>query len=112
MFNNETMLLHRMLYVNKMTILKEQKTVEKMIRLYCKLNHKQADLCLHCKDLAEYAKNRLENCTFGEQKPKCKNCTIHCYSKTKRDQIRKVMRFSGPRFILHEPLTFLSHLLK
>ncbi|MDR3706190.1 MAG: nitrous oxide-stimulated promoter family protein [Paludibacteraceae bacterium] len=95
-----------------MSILSEKRTVEKMIRLYCSLNHKQKKLCPECLTLLEYARSRLDLCPFGNQKPMCRRCSIHCYEKQQREKIKQVMRFSGPRILFYEPFTFLKHLLK
>lgn len=83
-----------------------------MIRLYCRLNHKQKELCPECFTLLEYARARLDLCPFGNQKPMCKKCSIHCYGTNQREQIKQVMRFSGPRILFYEPVTYLKHLLK
>ena len=34
-----------------------------------------------------------------ETKTFCSNCRAHCYRLEMREEIRKVMRFSGPRMI-------------
>ena len=94
---------------------KEQATVELMIRLYCKGNHpkesfeKNDGLCKECQDLLEYSKSRSEKCPFMENKTFCNNCKVHCYSPEKREQIKKVMRYSGPRMIFHHPIMAIQH---
>ena len=40
----------------------------------------------------------------------CSVCPVHCYSKDMRAQVREVMRYSGPRMLLHYPLTTLRHM--
>lgn len=91
--------------------LKEQKTVEEMIRLYCKRNHHRNDLCDECKELIEYAKIRSEKCPFMKEKTFCVNCKVHCYKPKMREEIRKVMRYSGPRMIFYHPILALWHLI-
>ncbi len=91
--------------------LKEQYVVEEMIRLYCKNNHHDKDLCPECKELLEYAKLRSEKCPFMKEKTFCSNCKVHCYKAKKREQIRKVMRYSGPRMIVYHPYLALWHLI-
>ncbi len=91
---------------------REKKTVEAMIKLYCKDNHKPSeDFCPDCLDLLTYSKKRAENCKFKEDKPVCGNCTIHCYKKDMREKIRQVMRYSGPRMILHHPIMAVQHII-
>lgn len=91
---------------------REKKTVEVMIKLYCKDNHKPTgELCSECQELLDYSQKRAENCKFGEDKPVCGDCTIHCYKKGMREKIRMVMRYSGPRMVLHHPVMAMQHLI-
>ncbi|MHA1902898.1 MAG: nitrous oxide-stimulated promoter family protein [Candidatus Thorarchaeota archaeon] len=89
----------------------EKDTVEKMIRYYCKKKHvPDADtLCPICSDLLVYSHGRLDHCQFSEDKPSCRKCTVHCYRPTMRDNIRKVMRFSGPRLLFRAPAEWIRH---
>lgn len=91
---------------------REKITVEKMIQLYCQKHGHSDDgaLCEDCQSLLNYAILRIENCPFGVDKPACSNCSIHCYQSEKREKIRQVMRFSGPRMLLHHPYLALMHL--
>ena len=57
----------------------EKKTVELMIRLYCRKKEKNTILCADCEELLRYAHARLDHCPFGEKKSACKECTVHCY---------------------------------
>lgn len=83
-------------------------TVSAMIKIYCKGNHRQEELCDECLELAEYADKRVKNCKFGDKKPVCAKCTVHCYKPEMREKIREVMRYSGPRMIKH-PVMLLKH---
>ncbi|WP_444550806.1 nitrous oxide-stimulated promoter family protein [Candidatus Magnetomonas plexicatena] len=91
----------------------EKKTVGKMIALYCRKNHKTADktLCPDCQSLHDYSQLRLDRCIFQDNKPNCSHCTIHCYKPDMRVKIKEVMRFSGPRMILRNPILALLHSL-
>lgn len=89
---------------------REKQTVELMIRLYCRRKEKNADLCDECRNLLEYACKRLEHCHYGNQKSACKDCPTHCYAPTHREKIREVMRYAGPRLMLHHPLTAIRHI--
>ena len=91
----------------------EKKTVSKMLRLYCRFKHRQRNsLCEDCRKLEDYAHRRLEHCKFGEDKPACEKCTVHCYKPEYREKIREVMRFSGPRMLFYYPRDAVKHLWK
>ncbi len=91
----------------------EYKTIETMIRMYCKNIHNcEENLCQECSDLLKYAEERLNNCTFGENKPTCDTCTIHCYKPEMREKIREIMRYAGPRMIYTHPIMGFRHLFK
>ena len=93
-------------------IAEEKAIVEKMIRLYCKKHEKNAELCTSCRELLDYAHNRLHRCRFGTDKPTCKRCPIHCYRPEMKDKIRHVMRWAGPRMMVYHPLAAVRHLLR
>ncbi|MBQ8563475.1 MAG: nitrous oxide-stimulated promoter family protein [Firmicutes bacterium] len=96
----------------------EKKIVTEMIALYCKKNHKAREkgrdgrFCEACEALREYAMKRSDSCPFGENKTFCSNCRVHCYKPQMREQIRQVMRFAGPRMLLHHPVLAVSHLVE
>ena len=92
-------------------IAKEKATVEKMIHIYCEKKHEvsEAKICNACQNLLDYSHQRLSTCQFGENKPTCRKCPIHCYRPTMRDEIRAVMRFSGPRLFFRAPLEWVRH---
>ena len=37
--------------------------------------------------------------------------SVHCYQPQMREQIRQVMRFSGPRMLLYHPVLAVWHLI-
>jgi len=83
-----------------------------MVALYCRKNHTiSQDICPECSDLSQYCRDRLGNCPWGEHKPACALCTIHCYAAGYRERIQQVMRFSGPRIIFTRPLLAINHIL-
>ena len=90
----------------------ERQVVRWMIELYCCKNHGGRALCVECEELAQYCDARLDHCKFGEEKPTCKKCPVHCYKPDMREKIRQVMRFSGPRMILYHPIAAIKHLLR
>jgi hypothetical protein len=90
---------------------RERKTVTAMLRIYCRAHHGgRRGLCAECAELHAYVMCRLDRCPFGEQKPTCAACPIHCYRADRREQIREVMRYAGPRMLWHHPLSALRHL--
>jgi len=81
-----------------------------MIEMYCKNHHNPGkSLCENCNDLLEYAMVRLEKCPQLHNKPICAKCTIHCYKPDKREYVREVMRYSGPRMLLNHPYLAILH---
>ena len=89
---------------------REKRMVAQMIALYCrKKHHTRGDLCPQCAALDAYAKMRADKCPFMETKTFCSNCRIHCYKPDMRAKIREVMRFAGPRMILHHPVAAIRH---
>lgn len=95
---------------------KEKSTIKLMINLYCKKKHKtkgkSEELCEECTELLEYANKRLSLCKFGDDKSSCSRCTIHCYKKDMRQKVKEVMKFSGPRLIIYDPIELVRHMFK
>lgn len=87
----------------------ERQVIHLMISIYCKKHHHEKELCEECRKLYEYACKRISVCPFMETKTFCNNCKVHCYQKDYREQVREVMRFSGPRMLLHHPIMALRH---
>lgn len=88
----------------------EKQTVFQMIKIYCNANHNTSvELCENCQSIYEYALLKYENCPFIENKPVCSKCKVHCYSKSKREEIRRIMRYSGPRMLFKHPLNTLVY---
>lgn len=93
-------------------LLREQKTVDIMIALYCRDHHQFPDgLCVDCQALKEYSHLRLQKCPYQEKKTTCANCPTHCYQKSMREKIRVIMRYAGPRMLRHHPGLAILHLL-
>jgi hypothetical protein len=83
-----------------------------MMHIYCKNHHEsQGELCLECSELLEYAKTRLDKCPFQENKTTCAKCPVHCYQPQMREKVKKVMRYAGPRMLLHNPVLAMHHAL-
>ena len=92
---------------------REFNTIVAMLRMYCRAHHgaKGAPLCRDCIELRDYARRRLERCLFGEAKPTCVNCTVHCYKASMRERVRQVMGWAGPRMLWRHPVLAVWHLI-
>ncbi|MEA3334387.1 MAG: nitrous oxide-stimulated promoter family protein [Chloroflexota bacterium] len=91
---------------------RERRTIGVMVAIYCRQNHgNKGQLCAECSELQEYALLRLDKCPFQEEKTTCANCAVHCYKPERREQIREVMRFAGPRMIWRHPYLAMMHIL-
>lgn len=83
-----------------------------MIRLYCRKYEGNTKLCEECRELMRYAERRLDGCKFGEKKPTCRQCPIHCYKPDMKEKMQRVMRWAGPRMMLYNPVEAIKHLLR
>ena len=92
-------------------ITRESQTVAVMIGGYCRARHEGSELCPECEALRDYALDRLRRCPFGEGKTTCAKCRVHCYRPEMRENIRAVMRYSGPRMLLRHPLMAARHII-
>lgn len=95
---------------------REQRTIEAMLHIWCDaqplhMRDGAGDLCAGCAGLLEYASYRLARCPYGEEKPTCKKCPVHCYTREKREQMHEVMRFAGPRMLVAHPILAVRHML-
>jgi hypothetical protein len=100
-----------MLYFFRKRKEREIETVRTMITMYCKAHHHpEGDMCEECAEVYSYATLKYHRCLFGEDKPVCTVCPVHCYTREMREKIKTVMRYSGPRMILYHPLMAIDHL--
>jgi len=91
---------------------REWKTMTTMVRIYCRDHHRiSSGLCPECEQFLAYANARLERCRFGMEKPTCARCPVHCYQRGRREQVRVIMRYAGPRMMVEHPLMSLRHWL-
>jgi hypothetical protein len=89
---------------------RERRTIGAMIRMYCRDHHRsEGELCEACVELTDYTDKRLEKCPYQEDKPTCTNCPIHCYKPDRREQVKAIMRYSGPRMMFKHPIFALRH---
>jgi hypothetical protein len=92
--------------------IKEKILFKKMLVIYCKDHHHGTLPCPSCQDLMAYAERRIDGCVHGSNKPFCSQCTVHCFQMDQRNQVKTMMRYSGPRMLLHAPLDAFRHLIK
>jgi len=101
------------MHAEKKHLARERLTMAKMIGMYCAAHHDRTGhaLCETCQEFQDYADTRLQKCPYGEGKPTCANCPVHCYKPARRDQAREIMRYAGPRMLLRHPLLAIAHQL-
>jgi len=92
----------------------EKRTVEVMITMYCTAHHTEnnKELCFGCTNLLKYETLRIDKCVYGVSKPTCEKCPIHCYNKLSQEEIKKIMRYAGPKMIFRHPILSIKHLLR
>lgn len=92
----------------------EKNTVARMIAIYCHDVHggEGDQLCSACQSLQKYAHQRIEKCVYGDDKPVCSRCPVHCYKPDMREKIKEVMKYSGPKMLWKSPLLALRHLYR
>ncbi len=93
---------------------REYRTIESMFRIWCADRHgsdvRNHGLCDECTELLAYAGQRLAKCPYGEDKPTCARCPVHCYKHRQREQVREVMRHAGPRMLWRHPWQAVLHI--
>mgnify|MGYP006380488625 FL=1 len=90
----------------------EKYVVAEMIRIYCKGNHKiHKPLCPSCIELLKYCEARVNRCPMMETKTFCSACKVHCYKPQMREEIKKVMRYAGPKMITVHPILAIKHMI-
>ena len=91
---------------------RERETIKVMIDIYCREKHGRAgSLCPDCAGLRDYALLRLAKCPFGEAKPTCAKCVVHCYQAAMREKVKAVMRYAGPKMMFKHPVLALFHVI-
>jgi hypothetical protein len=90
---------------------REHRTMVCMTRIFCADHHGEhpGGLCDSCHELMNYSEARLAKCPYGQAKPTCAKCPVHCYKKEQREQVREMMRYAGPRMTWRHPLQALIH---
>ena len=91
---------------------REKKVISLMIAMYCRRHHHSKGECNYCEELRAFAYMRIDKCRFKDNKPNCSDCRVHCFGKEKREQVREVMCYAGPRMMLHHPVIAFWHILR
>ncbi|MEI6860044.1 MAG: nitrous oxide-stimulated promoter family protein [Shewanella sp.] len=94
-------------------LLREYQTIAAMVKIYCKAHH-NAELvsnCQECQEFLTYAYTKLDRCPYGQGKPTCNKCPVHCYKPHMKEKAREIMIFAGPKMLLPHPIMALRHLL-
>ena len=101
------------MFREKKRLARERLTMSKMIGIYCSAHHDVPGnlLCPACREFLDYAEVRLHKCPYGDDKPTCANCPVHCYKPARKAQAREIMRYAGPRMLLRHPLLAIAHQL-
>ena len=101
------------MYSIKKRLARERLTMNKMVGIYCAAYHDSDgdSLCKACREFLNYAERRLQKCPYGNEKPTCTNCPVHCYKPARKEQAREIMRYAGPRMLLRHPLLAIAHQL-
>lgn len=89
----------------------EKHIFERMSLLYCRGHKHEKVPCDNCSKVIKYAQQRIDACKFGDNKTFCSKCTIHCFKLEMREEVRKIMRYSGPRMVFYHPVEVIKHLL-
>jgi hypothetical protein len=92
---------------------RELLTMDRMVAVYCRAHHGPAggESCPQCRRFLAYAAERLVRCPYGDDKPTCANCPVHCYRRQQRDLAREIMRYAGPRMLWRHPWLAVRHLV-
>ncbi|EIF5205267.1 nitrous oxide-stimulated promoter family protein [Salmonella enterica] len=92
-------------------IAREKLTIKKMIALYASRCPQASNDEAHYDALFSYAQKRLDKCVFGEDKPACKQCPVHCYQPAGREEMKQIMRWAGPRMLWRHPVLTVRHFI-
>ena len=92
---------------------RERLTIAKMVGIYCCDQHfsPRDHLCAECQKFLNYAERRLKKCPYGEDKPTCSNCPVHCYKPAQRAEAKNIMQWAGPRILFRHPWLAVAHKL-
>jgi hypothetical protein len=91
---------------------REFRTMQRMVDIWCRDTHgADGAPCGDCRAFLAYAERRLEKCPYGEDKPTCAKCPVHCYKRAQRELARDIMRYAGPRMVWRHPWLSVMHVV-
>ena len=101
------------MYFEQKHLERERLTIAKMVGIYCYDHHfgPRNQLCAECQEFLDYAERRLKKCPYGEDKPTCSNCPVHCYKPAQRAEAKDIMQWAGPRILFRHPCLAIAHKL-
>ena len=83
-----------------------------MIVIFCTGRHQPVDkLCEECRQVLDHVKQAVELCLYKEDKPVCGKCATNCYNPAIKQKLQLIMRYAGPRMMVHHPVLALRHCL-
>jgi hypothetical protein len=102
---------------------KDIKLIGKFVEVYCIGKHKGAErtpfslpaghgerkLCPECASFLQYAIIRRLKCPLEAEKPTCKHCRTHCYTKVQLAKVKEIMAYSGRTLMLRGRLDYIWH---
>lgn len=101
-----------MLTLESKRISRERQTIKSMVEIYCESKHStNGCICKDCQEILDYCNLRISKCVFGNKKPACSECPIHCFKPEMKKKIKTIMRFSGPKMVFRHPVYSLYHIL-
>ena len=90
-----------------------RKVLLEMTEIYCKKHHNYTNgLCGLCTKLIDYSMERLDKCPKLPKKPICYKCKVSCYSKDNKQLIKSIMRYSGLRVFIKNPVLIFKFVFK
>ncbi len=112
---------------NMNTLTRNQKSdirlIGKFVEVYCTGKHRGAErtpvaqpaeldqrtLCPECASFLAYAVTRRLKCPLEAEKPTCKHCRTHCYTKPQLAKVKEIMAYSGRKLMLRGRLDYIWH---
>jgi hypothetical protein len=77
--------------------------IDHAVRFYCTKKH-GGDLCSECKELLDYAMDRIDSCPNNLSGIRCKGCPTRCYSSKMSERMKDVLSFTAPHMFFQRDL--------
>ncbi len=82
-------------------ISERKSSTESIISFYCRKNHGGTELCDNCKELRDYAFERIDDCKNNENCTRCKGCPTRCFNSDMDIRMSEVLNSCRLTIILH-----------